>query len=174
MPKIIENLKSRLLAEAKKQIEEKGYAATTIRSVAQACGIGVGTVYNYFPSKDALLATYMLEAWEECLAAIHAVYNRSIHPTPVLRCIYDQLQGFSLRYQTLFRDEAAQASFAGAFARYHELLRAQLAMPLRVYCPNAFTSEFIAEAMLTWTTAGKEFDEICPVIEKLFKKKYFK
>ena len=50
MPKIIENLKDRLIAEAEKQIEESGYGAVTIRSVAKACGVGVGTVYNYFSS----------------------------------------------------------------------------------------------------------------------------
>ena len=57
MPKIIENLEKRLIAEAKRQIAESGYGATTIRSVAKGCNVGVGTVYNYFPSKDALIAT---------------------------------------------------------------------------------------------------------------------
>jgi len=63
MPKIIENLQQKLIEEARKQAEAGGYAAVTIRSVAKACGVGVGTVYNYFPSKDALLAAYMLEGW---------------------------------------------------------------------------------------------------------------
>ena len=37
MPKLIENLKARLIAEAKRQIEEAGYGAVTIRSVASSC-----------------------------------------------------------------------------------------------------------------------------------------
>ena len=44
MPKIIQNLENRLIEEAKKQIRESGYGALTIRSVAKACGVGVGTV----------------------------------------------------------------------------------------------------------------------------------
>ena len=44
MPKKIINLESRLVEEARKQIEEVGYSAMTIRSVAKACGVGVGTV----------------------------------------------------------------------------------------------------------------------------------
>ena len=51
MPKIIENVREQLLGEAKRQIAKKGYGKTTIRSVASACGFGVGTVYNYFKSK---------------------------------------------------------------------------------------------------------------------------
>lgn len=60
MPKIIENLKDRLLQEAQRQMDQCGYGALTIRGIAKGCGVGVGTVYNYFPSKDALLATYLL------------------------------------------------------------------------------------------------------------------
>ena len=62
MPKIIQNLENRLIAEAKLQVQTLGYGAVTIRSIAKSCGVGVGTVYNYFPSKEALVATYLLEA----------------------------------------------------------------------------------------------------------------
>ena len=60
MPKIIENLRDQLLQEARKQIAERGYTGTTIRSVAGACGVGVGTVYNYFSSKEMLIASFMM------------------------------------------------------------------------------------------------------------------
>ena len=46
MPKIIDNVRKKLLDEARKQILKKGYSAVTVRSVASACNIGVGTVYN--------------------------------------------------------------------------------------------------------------------------------
>lgn len=42
MSKIIENVWEQLLTEAKKQIRERGYADTTIRSVAGTGGLGVG------------------------------------------------------------------------------------------------------------------------------------
>ena len=79
MPKIIENLESKLIQEARRQIAEIGYSAMTIRSVAKACGVGVGTVYNYFPSKEALVATHLLEDWKQCVTAVlnqHAEYIR--------------------------------------------------------------------------------------------------
>ena len=46
MPKIIKDLESRLIAEARKQIEEAGYGAMTIRSVAAACGVGEPTLMD--------------------------------------------------------------------------------------------------------------------------------
>lgn len=168
MPKIIENLESRLIAEAKNQIEESGYSAMTIRSVAKACGVGVGTVYNYFSSKEELLATYLLSDWNDCVAAINAVSQYSDSPIPVVRCMFDQLLSFAQRHQAIFRDEAAASAFAGSFSHYHGLLRAQLAAPLQKYCSSDFASEFIAESLLTWSMSGKSFDDIYGMIDKLF------
>ena len=168
MPKIIKDLESRLIEEAKRQIEDAGYGAVTIRSVAKACGVGVGTVYNYFPSKDALLATYMLRDWERCTTAINAVSAYSDGPKAVVRCIYDQLLAFAELHKAIFRDEAAGAAFAGSFSRYHAMLRSQLAFPLRKFCQSDFAAEFIAENLLTWTMAGTDFAVLYGMIEKLF------
>ena len=73
MPKIIENLESRFIEEAEKQIREAGYGSMTIRSVASACNVGVGTVYNYYESKDHLLTAMLMKDWQTCLDSITAV-----------------------------------------------------------------------------------------------------
>ena len=168
MPKIIENLKDRLIAEAKKQIEESGYSAMTIRSVAKACGVGVGTVYNYFPSKEALVATHLLEDWKGCVDAIRQTAEQAEEPRQVLACIHGQLVGFARRHQAIFRDEAAAAGFAGSFSQYHALLRSQLAEPLERFCGDVFTALFVAESLLTWTMDGRSFADIYEIVQKLF------
>lgn len=168
MPKIIENLEVRLIEEAKKQIEESGYGAVTIRSIAKACGVGIGTVYNYFPSKEDLVAKHLLNDWKQCITAIRAVSNYSDIPRPVALCIYDHLISFTRCHLAILGDETAAASFAGSFSRYHRMLRAQLAEPLRKFCESDFAAEFLAEALLTWTIAEKPFDEIFDMMEKLF------
>ena len=168
MPKIIENLKDRLIAEAEKQLEESGYGAITIRSVAKACGVGVGTVYNYFPSKEALIATHLLADWKVCVDTITRTAESATDPKSVLQCVYQQLVCFADRHQAIFRDEAAAASFAGSFSQYHDRLRSQLASPLRKFCDSDFTAQFVAESLLTWSMAGKSFDAIYEILKKLF------
>jgi len=168
MPKIIENLKERLIAEAEKQIEASGYNAVNIRSVAKACGVGVGTVYNYFPSKEALIATHLLVDWKLCVDTITRTAESATDPKPVLQCIYQQLVSFADRHQAIFRDEAAASSFAGSFSQYHDQLRSQLASPLQKFCDSDFTALFVAESLLTWSMAGKPFDTIYEILKKLF------
>ena len=167
MPKIIENLKDRLILEAHRQIEQNGYASVTIRSIAGGCGVGVGTVYNYFPSKDALVATWLLQDWNLCMKAIRETSAASEESRPVLHCIYRQLRQFFTGHSAVFQDKAAASAFTGSFSRYHGLLRQQLAQPLEKFCRDSFTAEFIAEALLTWTVAGKTFDELWRVMESL-------
>ncbi len=167
MPKIIENLPERLLLEAQRQVQENGYSAMTIRSVATACHVGVGTVYNYYPSKDALVAAFMLEDWLNCLDSICTSAQTAAHREDVLLAIYNSLTGFTKRHEALFRDAAAAASFGGAHSKYHALLRAQLATPLARFCQDGFTAEFIAESMLTWAVAGKPFDALHSILQHI-------
>ena len=167
MPKIIEHLRCDLLRCARDILQQEGYSALTMRRVAGSCNIALGTIYNYFPSKEVLLANYMLSDWNQCMAAIIAVSTYSPEAEPVVRCIFDQLIGFARKHETIFRDTSAASAFAGSFSRYHSLLRSQLADPLRKFCSTDFAADFIAESLLTWTMAGKPFDEIYGMIAKL-------
>lgn len=168
MPKIIKDLQSRLKEEARRQIETNGYSTMTVRSVAKGCGVGTGTVYNYYDSKDDLVAACLLEDWDKCLSAIYAVGTYSETPLPVVRCIQDQLFSYGKLHETVFQDPAACASVALSFRKYHAMLRSQLALPLRKFCKDDFTAEFIAEAILTWTMVGKSDQEIYGIVGKLF------
>lgn len=168
MPKIIENLPERLIGEARRQVEQAGYSALTIRSVAKECGVGVGTVYNYYPSKEALVAAFMVEDWKLCITDIQTCARSAQGREPVLWSIYENLHRFMERHAAILRDETAAAGFSGSFGKYHALLRSQLAEPLRKFCTDDFTADFIAEAMLTWTVGGKSFEELSDVLKRIF------
>ena len=170
MPKIIENIRRQLLDTAREQINRHGYENTTIRSVAGECGVGVGTVYNYFPSKDMLIATFMLEDWQECLARMAEAPTDA---EELLFHMYTALREFSDQHSALFRDADAAKVFVSAFTEKHKLLRTQLAEVVRPIChrdtakDQAFLAEFIAESLLSWTMAGEDFARFSPVLLKL-------
>ena len=47
--------KANILKTSRELIQQNGWAGVNIRSVAAACGVSVGCIYNYFASKTELL-----------------------------------------------------------------------------------------------------------------------
>ena len=171
MPKIIQNLERKLIEEARSQIETQGYGAVTIRSVAKACGVGVGTVYNYFPSKDALVAAYMMADWKQCRQAIGEAAERAADAETVVRCIYRTLREFADRHAAVLQDPDAAAAFSAISHRYHGLLRKELSRPLERFCESELAARVVAESLLTWTMIGIPFDDLYRILGKLFNTK---
>ena len=168
MPKIIENLREQLLAEAKKQILENGYAATTVRSVAGACGVGVGTVYNYFESKEMLIATFLYDDWKHYLSHMQTLSPDDPHA--LLEGIFNSLKQFAGENEKLFSDaDALKMVSVGSFGR-HKMLREQIASFLQPLCKTAFCAEFVAEAVIRWATEKVDFETVYPLLEKLIEK----
>jgi AcrR family transcriptional regulator len=100
-------------------ITKKGLAGTTIEDIAQRAEVGVGTVYNYFGSKNALLLALMqrdtqdlLEEGEEVLAQAGGT------PENVLaELFWTYARGFLGRYERKMLREV----FAAAFYQPEEL-----------------------------------------------------
>lgn len=168
MPKKIENIRQLLLDKAKWLLEKEGYAKLTMRSVASACGLGVGTAYNYFSSKDMLIASFMLEDWRNALQKMQACQAKGVEKA---ECVYQNLLEFIAQHQTLFSDEGAQKSYLASSATWHKQLREQLSQAVLPACQGKeqeeFLSLFIADSLLSWSVEGRAFSDLKPIIEKL-------
>lgn len=57
--------KEMILEASKRILMEQGWEAVNIRSVASACGVAVGSIYNYFGSKSELTAEVVKSVWQE-------------------------------------------------------------------------------------------------------------
>jgi len=55
----------RILEAARDRFSEAGFEAATTRAIAAAAGIAVGTLFNYFPSKEAIVMALVAEALGE-------------------------------------------------------------------------------------------------------------
>ena len=64
MNKIVTS-KEEILEISRKLIQQQGWSAVNIRSVATACGVSVGSIYNYFDSKAALVGAAVESIWFE-------------------------------------------------------------------------------------------------------------
>lgn len=61
--------KEEILKVSRELIGRQGWSAVSIRSVAAACGVSVGSIYNYFDSKAALMGDAVESVWREIFPA---------------------------------------------------------------------------------------------------------
>ena len=99
-PKIVNKEKRRReIAEAALEVlAEKGFVEASISQVAQAAGIGKGTVYEYFDTKDELIFAALV-AWTESMAFDTPAGDHS-DETPE-----DRLRSFVRRGMEAFLDD---------------------------------------------------------------------
>jgi AcrR family transcriptional regulator len=66
---------------------QKGYAATSVEQIAEAAGIGKGTVYEYFPSKEDIFV-HAINEW------IMDLINRMVEKTRDIEYPVERLKTF--------------------------------------------------------------------------------
>jgi AcrR family transcriptional regulator len=167
MPKIIENLRQTILDSAQSILLQSGYAALTIRKVACASGIAVGTVYNYFPSKELLAAAVMLEDWQEALAVIRAACEKADDIRTGLAAAYGEVSAFSRRYQPSWSGYSFRGSQQSDFRKRHRMLVRQLAGCLSPLLPpqSEALSLFLAENVLVCVDGSElSFEELLEIL----------
>lgn len=54
-----------ILAACRKVVRERGLSGVSVRAVAAAAGVAPGTLYHYFPDKNALLTAVTADVWRE-------------------------------------------------------------------------------------------------------------
>ncbi|MCP4693355.1 MAG: TetR/AcrR family transcriptional regulator [Desulfobacterales bacterium] len=52
---------------------KKGARAATMREIAGNAGIGTATIYNYFPTKEAILFAYYEDHFQNCMEKIQSI-----------------------------------------------------------------------------------------------------
>jgi AcrR family transcriptional regulator len=62
--------RAQILRTARRLFAENGYDETRTRDIAHAAKIASGTLFNYFPTKEAIVACLAAEAVEEALDAL--------------------------------------------------------------------------------------------------------
>jgi len=67
-----EDTRQRILASAIEQFRDAGFDAATTRDIARQAAVGVGTLFNYFPTKESIVEHLVGEAFAACSRAFDA------------------------------------------------------------------------------------------------------
>jgi AcrR family transcriptional regulator len=65
-----------ILAAARDLFPKRSYAAITVEAIARACRLTKGTVYLYFPTKEAIFLELLLDELERWFAALAPALDR--------------------------------------------------------------------------------------------------
>jgi len=75
MSRIIENPKQLILSKAKEILYNEGFKNFSMRSLSSKCDIALGTIYNYYSTKEELLIEMMTDYWKEHLYILEDIVN---------------------------------------------------------------------------------------------------
>lgn len=178
MPKIIAEIREDVLRETKRQLLGNGADALTMRSVATACNIAVGTLYNYFISKDVMVATVMLEDWLKNLQNMREGTADATNLKMGMKAVFDEINSFSGTYKKVWNTFQAQPQTASSMQERHGMLVHQVAeviIPMAERlgcCAEKVFAEAAVQLLLQRAANGDEetFEELYPVLDKLLSK----
>jgi len=113
-------IRERLFRSALRLFAERGYMETTVEDITEAADVGKGTFFNYFQTKEHVLATFGAER----LASVERALDRAkAGPVlPVLRELASDLAGHYTENAAVLRELASD--LAGHYTENAALLRA--------------------------------------------------
>ena len=96
----------RILAAARHLFDRKGYAGTAMEDIARRANLAVGTLYNYFPSKDDLLLAIFRRDSERVIALAERILADSpSDPVEAIAALADAfMQSVAAEERMLWRE----------------------------------------------------------------------
>lgn len=135
----------------------QGLTAINMRSIAELCGVAVGSVYNYFPSKSALVAATVESIWREIMQGV--VFNPQENN---FLAVLDQwfnlakagtqhFPGFFADHTTGFTSEekpSGHQTMDQYFIHVHQQLK-QILLQDPLVKPEVFDQDFTPDALIS-------------------------
>jgi AcrR family transcriptional regulator len=87
-----------ILRAAQQLFWQNGYGGTSIPGIARAAELAPGTIYLYFPSKEALYVELLIEGYEILHARLTAEAQRPVPPAAQASRLLDVFLAFAREY----------------------------------------------------------------------------
>lgn len=94
MPKVLSNVREDILKVTRDTLVKSGYSKISMREIAEKCGIGTGTLYNYFKSKQEIIAYILISDWDIMIRKISQSNKSCETSLKKLEFIFTELKYF--------------------------------------------------------------------------------
>ena len=174
-----------ILAQAAALFAQRGYAATTMNDIAEACALSKATLYHYTRDKYALLVSICEDHVATLQALVVEVEARQLPPEARLRALITRFVAAYadarhahrvLTEDVRFLDDvdrervlATERALVAAFARAVVAVRPELA-PARLDKPLTMLLFGMINWLFTWVrpAGALDHDALAPVVADLF------
>lgn len=98
VPKIIDNIEQKIYENALALFAARGYNQVSMKDVAEASGIAVGTLYNYYSNKMDLFLNVFEEHINQVYTKLREIIEKDKEPVEFITVLYDEfvkISGFS-------------------------------------------------------------------------------
>ncbi|CUR48149.1 Transcriptional regulator, TetR family [Alloalcanivorax xenomutans] len=124
-----------ILEAAAQLFGERGYTGTTTNKVAERAGVSIGSLYQYFPNKEALLLALSERHMEESGATLNAVFQQLEQERPDLETTLTSLIEATVAlhrhnpamHRLLFEQTPRSAALMSRFRRLETLMATAVA-----------------------------------------------
>ncbi len=156
------NRKTNIIRAAMQVFAQKGYAATRIIDVAVAAGMGKGTIYEYFDSKEDLFYAVFQQVMQEsnapvaaALAAEHDTVSEKLHAvTDSLITVWlekIELYSLTMEFWSATTTHIGRERFRTTFQTGYQMFRQEMAA---LITEGVRTGEFLPDCRPNEMAAG--------------------
>ena len=176
MPKIILNLRDRILENARTLLEREGYNGLAMRRVAASCNIALGTVYNYFPSKDMLAGAMIAQDWFKVLERMDLDIRNTTDVHDGLCAVADGLEKFQAAHAEIWKQYGSTSGSGYSYPERHAVLVDALAKRISDVlkagkCEDEKTvCTLLAEAMISLSSHANHYSDHSEILERMIRR----
>ena len=167
--------RERILSSAREIFLQKGYASATIDDIMSGAGLGKGTMYLYFKSKEELFLSLILDEWAGLQKRMDGIINADTEARQKLRNGFaEYIRFFEERPYLLSLIVDAEASLRrhileDYFSRYYARLPVVSDIMLQLQRDGVITNEMEASDIVNmflafanglihlWVSRGRDF-----------------
>lgn len=150
-----------ILKVCREIVSRQGLSALSMRSLAGACHVSVGSLYNYFAGKDELLIAAIESVWQDIFRM--EPLDRAELPFPeYVRWIFESVRRSAQEYPHFFTAHSLSLASAGrdqarsSMGEFLSRMKAGMARSLRADArvrPDAFSKAFPQSELIDWILA---------------------
>jgi AcrR family transcriptional regulator len=172
MPKIIKDAKETIVRQARALLSQNGASKLNMRVLAESAGVAAGTLYNYFPSKEDLIAAVVRDDWVQMLEEVEGRLDRAISAIAGIEMIFNAIAGYREKHGFLWSTIRASKNFRDKQLDYHKEIIEQIADRIRIlgmrfgFLSDPTVAPFISEVLLAGGMyPGAKFEYLSPCLK---------